>query len=272
MQEFNQSIAADDEFANSYLARGCTALQQFETDQFDARLDSAFHDFTLAGRFANHPQIDAARAYCLIRQNKFKSAKFALETLLGSGYESVGVWNNLGYSYEKLRLDVLTDQVEMQKMFAKADAAFRRAIELNPNIAAPHFNLSRLILMRCQAPDHDCDPRDGLAHARLTIELGADDAVTFLFAAKLAALTAEADNDPALRDECVEYLEGAIDRGHTISNLRPFNAVAEHPKFVQLIDRPGADLRPTRITPTIAPAVMNSQFELDDHTDLTVTR
>ena len=267
-QRFNEAIAADPEDASLYLARGCTALRQFEVDQFQARLDAAHRDLTLAGRYTSNANVDVVKAYCAMKYHDFDAARVLLESKLNKEAGTYDLWNNLGYCYVKLRVQSLGRRQRSEELFGLAHGAFKRAVELKPDAIVPHCNVACLELVRYQNQNRDVEflPTDGLEHTRCAIRLGADDTRTYVFGAKIAFVLAKVSNDGNLLQEGFQYLKNAVERGYAVTVTSDLEQVSIDPRFEAIRDIVPSQNRPTARTLIIPPAVMDSNFGLDSKT------
>ena len=265
IQRFNAVITNDQDSPKAYLARGCTAIQLFELDQFAGWLDVAFRDLVMAQRLSPSDDVLEAQAFCLIRRGDFEVAAPALHRLVNAGSESAAIWNNLGYCHEKSIVKVMKHSVELEKRLLNADEAYARASKLEPKNRVPLYNRAYLQVMRYRMTEGEFVPRAGLAAARDAIALGADDSATFFFAAKLAGIIAEIDSNPNLYEECIDHLEQAFKRGHSIATFQPhsshpFNLLIEYPRFQRLMSMEQQPSTENMMERILRPAVMRSQF------------
>jgi serine/threonine protein kinase len=263
VESLNHAIAADQQFAQAYLARGCAAIQCYERDKFEGWLESAYRDFTLAARHGSGHEAQEARAYCLICNNDFETAASVLKELQRHGRVSVADANNLAYCYEKLSVSPQGGKQETEFLLTNATKNLRLAVTLGPTLIQPHINFAIVALAEYRFSDTKKLPSEGLEAARRAISLGSNHTSTYFFAARLAGVMAHELNDAALFDECLGYLEAAVDRGHDLKrdpqlSEAPFDKLLDHPRVQSLLSRKIGRNRPTYASRLIIPGVISS--------------
>jgi tetratricopeptide (TPR) repeat protein len=267
LEALNQAITADPQYAQAYLARGCAAIQCYQHDKFKGWLDSAFRDFTQAIRFGAGAAAEQASAYCLIRNDEYAVAASALEELDRRGRLTAADANNLAYCYEKLSVGAGGSQHETENLMASADKHLRLAISMAPELIEPYINLAIVELARYRFTNGDYLPSDGLKAVRKAISLGSSETSTYFFASRLAGVMAQELNDPTLLDECLGYLEKAVEQGHslqrdTLNGDAIYDKLLDHPRFQVLLARNVDGSRRTSASRVIEPAVISSPFFL----------
>ena len=243
------------------------AMQRFELDKFDGWLDFAFQNFTLADAHGCGSEALNARAYCLIRKNDFELAIHDLEELEQSGEVSAEVANNLAYCYEKMAGQPSIDPNRFEDLIQKRDRYLRLACSLAEDAPEPRVNLAILELSRYRSSDGDYLPSDGLDAARRAIELGSDSTAIYVVAAKLAGVLAAETGDDALIDQCLDFLECAVDRGHSLAqeasqSRSPFGLLVDHPRFRMLLRKQVEPVSRTGAERVMVPDVMSSRLSL----------
>ncbi len=265
IEVLGEAIAADEKFANAYLARGCVAMRRFELDAFEGWLDFAFQNFTLAMRYGSGPETLNAKAYCLIRKNEFELAARDLEELERSGRISAAAANNLAVCYEKSAIDA----TEFNEMATVADQHVRTACSLASDNPIPFLNLAILELNQYRNTDGKHIPKDGLTAIKRAISLGYDNTITYYYAAKLAGILAAEEQNDDLIDECLDFLARAVEHGHQLNAATtelpdPFGLVRKHPRFQALLRRKVDQASRTGVDRIIIPDVMSSVNSLAD--------
>ena len=166
----------------------------------------AFQDYDTAYKLAADPKVTACRGYCLSRMKSYKDAIAAYDLALKAGCDSAALLhNNIGYNY--LRLGRFDD----------AEQCFLRAIQLDGNLQAPHYNMVMVSLRRvlCQQPI----PKTAFLHAARAIEIGPRTAGLYRGIADFYA--AASAQDVTLVPSTIEYVKKAVQCG---SNPSAFTA------------------------------------------------
>ena len=191
-----------------------------------------------------------------------------LESELNKQAGTYDLWNNLGYCYDKLRVQSLGRRERSEELFGLAHSAFKRAVKLQPDAIVPHCNIACLELVRYQNLNREVEflPVGGLEHTRCAIRLGADDTRTYLFGAKIAFTLAKASNDGKLLQEGFQYLKNAVERGYVVRMTSDLEQVSTDPRFEAIREIVPSQNRPTVRDLVIPPAVMDSDFDLDSKT------
>jgi tetratricopeptide (TPR) repeat protein len=269
IESLNAAIAADSEFAPAYLARGCAALLQHDVDNYRGWLDAAFRDLTLANRYQPHPEIISARAYCVMKKGDFEMAAKEFDFLLRQEIIGPEVYNNLGYCYEKMVATAARkeDPSEADQLYVEAERLYRQALDAAPDAIAPRVNLGLILHRKYQSTKEPDAAREGLTSMRHALRLGADDFITYFYAAKLAAILVTLDGGQELVEESLDYLSAALERGRPTGGFAPtttppFNVLADHPRLVALLRREPAKKAARGPERLMAPAVIASHFDL----------
>ncbi len=269
IESLNAALSVDAEFAEAYLARGCAAMRQFETDNYQGWLDAAYRDFTLAIRHKNHPDFINARAYCLVKKNEFEMAASEYRQLIATGAASADVYNNLAYCVLKTAaLRMSHGRTQMDK-FLEADSLLENARRSDKTLWQADLNLALLELKRYGYSNGDYLPRKGLEAVREVIKNSPQNSATYFFAAKLAAIIASHDADSSLVDECVRYVDRAIDLGHSLDlgKLRPphpFSTLLNDERFLRVARRKPSGRMMSSADLVAKPSVMLSLFSIND--------
>ena len=201
----------------------------------------AFVDYDTASQLTPSPRIDACKGYCLSRLAQYDlAARLYIQSLEG-GYESPAVWNNLGYSWLRLR------------RFTDAEACLRRAIQADDTLQAAHHNLALVFLQRAYAGK--AIPAEAFAHARRAVEIGPASGELFRDLANLYALAGK--QDAARAQAAIGYVAKAVDFGieaETFKSDPAFSGLEQNPAFREAIAARGVVQKPVEALQLIDPS------------------
>ena len=259
IQSFTRSLEEDAEFLPAHFGRACARLQLHARGDQPDMLQAVRHDLIAASSIKpHHKGVKVAWSVYYLQAGEFQMAVNAMEWLLSAGYETAELRNNLGLGYSKQPPYHLADADYAEELQRKADTNFRRAIQLDPQLWQAHLNLAIHELGRYRASKGEYIPHDGLKSIRLVIREDPTDTAYF-FGAKLAGVVAANENDPAMLNECLDYLEQAQKRGYDLSWLadrHPFTALLNRPRFVELLNLSPVSRRPSPAIRIVMPSPM----------------
>ena len=254
--QFTAILEADPQNADAFLARARAFQEMGAADQ--RQFQSALADYQEADRLASDARTKASIGYCLNQTGadpRFAIANYQAAHALG--YDSAGLFNNLGYS-----------QLKISKT-AGAEASLDRAIELDPRLQAPHHNRAILHVQKAtRLPPAKANEDDlkkwradiatsvqaGIRDITFAIKLGPASAEIYFDAARLHALAAE--TDPSQKEAALSYLQKAVALKFDTRKLAhdpTFSAVAGDATFQQLQKTPAPDEAPPRAVRVVNP-------------------
>jgi tetratricopeptide (TPR) repeat protein len=237
-QQLTRAVEGDPTLTDAWFLRG-RARQQL------GQFDLAIKDYEKAAAFQEDGRALACMAYCLNRQNSFRSAIEGYKKALKEGFRTAEVYNNLGYSSWKA-----PPENPGQPRFAQALQCLAQAVHLNPNLQAAHHNLALIDLSK--AIDHSTDrsgyiPLEGIADIEVAIKLGPVTADLHRDAAVLYGVAAR--RDPQYAEKALEHIRSALEHGVHPAKIAEdvcFSCLKNREEFVTLVARPPAPPASTR--------------------------
>jgi tetratricopeptide (TPR) repeat protein len=170
----------------------------------------------------------------------YKDAIAAYDLALKAGYEAPALLhNNIGYNYLKLG------------RFDDAEQCFLRAIQLDGNLQAPHYNMVMVSLRRvlCQQPIR----KAAFLHAARAIEIGPCTAGLYRGIADFYA--AASTQDTTLVPATIEYVGKAVEYGVTpdaFSNPA-YSALRQEATFLSALKRPAVTSSASEVVQLLDP-------------------
>jgi eukaryotic-like serine/threonine-protein kinase len=218
IEYLNESLRADPKQSDALFVRGRALLQAG-----DVRM--ALEDFHAASLLTPDPKTDACVAHCLGTLHQHEAAIARYLQAIEKGFQSPGVFNNLGFSYRQLnRLD-------------SAEEYLQRATAVDEQLAAAHHNLVLVYLNRAGAGRPV--PESALVHARKAAELGPASAELYRNVAALFACAAK--QRPELIQPAIRYLDNAVAHGLDPASLSAnprFSVLRDNAAFQALLAKP----------------------------------
>jgi len=160
---------------------------------------------------------------------------------LEAGYNSPAVWNNLGFSWLRLR------------RFEDAEACLRRALQADDALQAAHHNLMVVFLQQAYAGK--AIPPEAFVHARRALEIGPESGELLADLATLHALAAK--QDAALAHAAIACVAKAVAHGadpQTFKSDPAFAALKKDPAFQEALIARGALQGPAKAVYVLDPA------------------
>jgi tetratricopeptide (TPR) repeat protein len=193
---FNAAIAEDPQLADVYYRRGRTFVQLGD-------YAFALEDFARAAEHRNDGRIQACRGYCVNRShtNLYGDAASKYETAINAGYQSVGLYNNLGYCYLRNR------------QFDKAREYLRLAISMGAETPQVFYNRACVELAAARWRDDGLTEslQEGIDCMAKAMQLAPDCGWIAIDAAAIFALASR--HDPAYVEDCLSCLSEAVRLG-----------------------------------------------------------
>jgi tetratricopeptide (TPR) repeat protein len=208
----------------------------------------------------------------LLKKGDYELAFHDLTQLMEQGNDDASICNNLGYCCEKMVAKAAQefDPSGSNRYFEDAERLYRKALHAAPDAVPPRVNLGLVLHRKYQSTRDQAAAREGLMSMRHALRLGADDFVTYYYAAKLAAIMAKLDGGLEFIDEALNHLAAALDRGRPTgafspTTTPPFNVLAEHPRLAELLRRKPVDTPPRGPVRVMAPAIMTTRFDFAEN-------
>jgi eukaryotic-like serine/threonine-protein kinase len=195
----------------------------------------------------------AAIGYCDLKNNQYQRALRYLRAAVDAGETTAANLTNLGYCYRHLSSNDL----------GNAEAALRRACQLDPQQAAAHENL---VLVHCRRGALALSQRgrggEGLVspswQADLERALAAPNAPASLYhaAARTFAIMAALEPDADHASTALDCLQNAVRLGSSVQSLEDsaFMTLRDEPRFQVLVRAAQANGGVTPIALTVDPA------------------
>lgn len=230
---FEQSLAADEHFTAAILGRA-------HAHQRMKQFDLAMSDYLKVEASQCDGSVLACMGYCVAQHRIYAPAIAYQEQALAKGYETAGLYNNLGWCW--LRLSELE----------RAEKSLSRAVQIDHGLQVAYHNRARVQRQwMTQAPGRL--PLRGIADLRRAMELGQVTTDLAFDAAYLCAFAAKSDRqwvDPALN-----YVSLAIRLGldpKQVSNDATFQSLATEPALATALETPRQQSRQDA-TPLVDP-------------------
>jgi tetratricopeptide (TPR) repeat protein len=197
----------------SYFDRAAKANPQFRDAAYErARtsillgdLDTAMAGFERLARDFADPTGMAYLGYCFNLKQENAAAIAWYERALALGFETSGLHNNLGVSYQIAR-----SQHSFSDRLALAERHLRLALELDPRSLVIRRNLVRLDLAKASA-DRSYVPQTALRHLQPLLDAKPADPTVWMDAARLYSVLAQ--NESRWLDEGVRAMRNAVRYG-----------------------------------------------------------
>ncbi len=201
----------------------------------------AFQDYTSANRLESSPILNACRGYCLSRIKSYKAAMAMYDLALEAGYDRPALLhNNIGYS------------CLMLGQLAEAEKHFQRAVQLDGNLQAAHYNMMMLLLRR--ALQGQPVSKTALVHAAKAIEIGPRTADLYRRVSALYATAAK--QDLTLIQPAIEYVGKAVELGarpEAFASGPRYSAFQKEPAFHDALSRPASESKPAKAVQLVDP-------------------
>lgn len=230
----NKAILANPASAEllSARARAYQRLGEFQT---------AYQDYDLAYQMSHDPTLNVCKGYCLSQIKSHKAAMALYTSAINANYDSpVVLYNNLGYSC------LMLGQLD------NAESYLRKAVRLNGNLQAPHYNLARVFLRR--ALNGKRVDNEAFVHAAKAIEIGPRAAELYQVIASLHARVAS--HDSASIAPAIENVGKAIELGLSprLFNSDPtFSVLQNEPAFHAALRRPVLERKSQKVSQLLDP-------------------
>lgn len=193
VDHLSKSLLAAPASAEALFARGRTYQQlgQYQT---------AFQDYHSAYQLKSTPVFKACEGYCLSQIKSHKAAIAAYGLALDTGCDlTVLLNNNTGFSY--LMLGQLDD----------AEIYLQRAIKIDGDLQAPHYNMTLVYLQR--AAQGQPIPKAAFIHATRAIEIGPRTTSLYRGIADFYVTAAKHNHDSKLIKATIDYVDKAVELG-----------------------------------------------------------
>ena len=226
---FNKALSADPNCVEALFARGRSYLQSGNTDQ-------AYEDFKATTEKTHDGRASAFMAYYMnLANNHFEDAIPLYEAAIDQGFESAGVYNNLGYSYLH------------RGKFDRAETALHEAIRRDESLQSAYHNLA-IVDWRMSMQNAKRLPDTSQIEA--AIGIGPKSALLYLHAANIYAVAAKKSSlQPAIEavlvDKVMAACSRAVDLGIAPNRLK--SAASYYPRlrsldtFQELVDSPAPE-------------------------------
>lgn len=222
----DKSVEANPEDPEVLFARG--RVRQ-KLGQYDLAAD----DYSKALKIKPDAKLYACRGFCASKLNRNANAEMLYLKALDAGFQSPGLFNNLGYAFLKLnRLE-------------EAEGYLNKALEMDPYMQAAHNNLLFLHVQR--SGKGAAVAESILIHAKRTIETAPPSGELYHQAAVLFALAGKKDSrwvQPAK-----QYARQAINHGWDARILASDPGLLylhEDPEFQNLLTSPASMKTPAK--------------------------
>jgi eukaryotic-like serine/threonine-protein kinase len=235
VDSLSNSLRADPSSGEALFARG-------RANQCLGKFQTAIQDYNSAYRLTSRPLLKACEGYCLSRIKSHMAAIAAYRLALDTGYDSPAMlYNNIGFGYLMLR------------RIDDAEKCLQRAIRLDGNLQAAHYNMVMIFLQRALHQGKPI-PDNTFIHARRAIEIGPPSAE--LYQGLAAVYATAATRDSGLIGPAIEYVGKAVELGFKpeafASDIR-YSVLRKEPAFCDALKRSGSASSPPKAIQLIDP-------------------
>jgi tetratricopeptide (TPR) repeat protein len=174
---------------------------------------AAYAAFSESARLWSDGRALACMAYIKASSKGHEEAIQLIDEAIDAGLKSARVLNNRGYSQMMLHEAKLHAKQHQQaeSAFDAANRDFSEAIRLDLDLQAPRYNRGKLALRRVLTDLSWDIPEDMLVDMRKAVGIGPVSRALAYDAARLLGLALK--DRPELRDDVIQYLRQAIERG-----------------------------------------------------------
>jgi len=235
---FNRVDHLDPKNPDVQFARG-------RTFQKMGQFDLAGSAYLAADEMRPEAKVKALLGYCAGQLEEHERAIAQDNAAIGSDFKTAEVFNNRGHSHlERRNLE-------------DAERDFKKAIELDKNLQAPHVNLALLEVVRAfKNSEKQWTCQQGIAEISDALRIGPDYADLHYIGAFLYARAATQDR--AMTKPALDYLEKAVASGFPPYKIDPigFAALTQEPRFMKLTQSPPPQVEAVR-TPRLLDPVQD---------------
>jgi eukaryotic-like serine/threonine-protein kinase len=204
-QEYKRALKVIDEILEVEPRNEIASFQRARTKMQLGNFDSAIEDFTAHSRAFGDPISTAYSGYCFNMRNEHAAAIDRYERAIQDGFETAGLHNNLGVSYQVGRSRIAYDE-----RLSKAEFHLQRAVELDPELIAARRNLVILAMQRAGS-EPDYDAARATRHLQAVLDRLPDDPGVWQEASSLFLALMRVDDD--YRDQAIHATEKAVRLG-----------------------------------------------------------
>ena len=229
VEYLDKSVEADPNDPEALFARGRVRLKL-------GQYDLAAIDFRDALRIKPGGELEtklfACQGLCASKMDRHAKAEMFYRKTVEAGFESPGLFNNLGYTYLKLGRD------------KEAELYLKKAIKIAPDLQAAHNNL---LLFHMQRSGRGIPITElVLEHTKQTVETAPPSAELYHRAATLFAQASK--NDPSLLKRAKEYARLAIRHHLDPKKLSQDSSLflRDDPEFQQFVNRSTPKKKPVK--------------------------
>ncbi len=236
VQYLSRAIAAEPAMAEAIYLRG-----RAHQKAGDFKLAAA--DYDHARKLTSDGRVLACLAYCAGQLRDHHNAMGYGTGAIESGLETAEVYNNLGYSYLRLRcLD-------------EAQECFDKAVELKPALQAALYNRAMLELERTGQMRSDV-PESAIADIERAVAIGPATSELYWDAARVYAIVAGQSQNPNYVAQALWYARQAVEHGEDpkrLSHDKAFSTLVAEAEFFSLASHSVAGVSPRQAERLVDP-------------------